>query len=98
MKNCNMQPSNMSDCIMREPRMDACMDMRRDDHVHKTMAGDMCYMRDNDAYRCGNYPIGMGYVPWQTFKDIYDPERGLNAGTIFAELEKPFLGRRAFRR
>lgn len=106
MKNCNMQPNGMSECVMREhgiePRMDARMDTRMgtcmEGHMHKAMTGEMCYMRENESYGCGQYPIGMGYVPWQSFKDIYDMERALNAGTIFAELEKPFLGRRAYRR
>ena len=103
MKNCNMQSSNMVDCTMREPRMEnrmeVCMDSCMDVHMQKRMPNEMCFMRENNIYnRCDAYPIGMAYVPWQTFKDIYDPERGLAAGTIFAELDKPFMGRRAFRR
>lgn len=35
---------------------------------------------------------GMCYVPWQTFGKTYDPMRGLAAGTIFPELDKPFTG------
>lgn len=54
--------------------------------------------RNDFSGRYRDFPIGMAYVPWQKFKDIYEPEKGLNAGTIFAELDKPFLGRRAFRR
>ena len=102
MKNCNMQTPGMSDCNMREPviepRMDSRMGSCMDGHMRKVMTGEMNYMRENDSYGCGQYPIGMAYVPWQTFKDIYDMERGLNAGTIFAELDKPFMGRRAYRR
>ena len=33
------------------------------------------------------------YVPWQTFGKTYDPMRGLAAGTIFPELDKPFTGK-----
>ncbi len=40
-----------------------------------------------------NVPLGMGYVPWQTWGDVYDLNKGLNAGTIFPCLDKPFLGR-----
>lgn len=36
---------------------------------------------------------GMCYVPWQTFGKTYDPMRGLVAGTIFPELDKPFTGK-----
>ena len=82
-----MKTCNMSNCNM--PRYD----MPR-------MTGDMDrYMRDREAScRCEDYPIGMGYVPWQEFKNLYEPERGLHAGTIFIELDKPFTGRRTYRR
>lgn len=38
-------------------------------------------------------PIGMAYVPWQTWREIYDAEKGLCQGTIFKELDLPFLGK-----
>ena len=41
--------------------------------------------------------IGMAYVPWQQFGCTYEPMQGLQAGTIFPELEKPFYGRRGMR-
>ena len=40
-----------------------------------------------------NVPLGMEYVPWQTWGDLYDLNRGLHAGTIFPCLDKPFTGR-----
>ena len=40
------------------------------------------------------FPIGMAYVPWQAWRDIYDMEKGLQRGTIFAELDLPFEGQR----
>lgn len=57
-----------------------------------------CVCGNRNSYRCDDFPIGMAYVPWQTFRDLYEPERALDAGTMFAELDKPFYGRRAFRR
>lgn len=42
-------------------------------------------------------PVAMGYVPWQTFGCTYEPAQGLQAGTIFPELDKPFYGRRGMR-
>lgn len=38
-------------------------------------------------------PLAMAYVPWQRWKETYDPCRGLQAGTIFPELYLPFLER-----
>lgn len=37
-------------------------------------------------------PIGIGYVPWQEWGNLYDPARGLCAGTMFAPLDLPFYG------
>lgn len=38
------------------------------------------------------FPIAMAYVPWQKWEQPYEPEVGLNKGTIFPDLFKPFLG------
>lgn len=40
-----------------------------------------------------NRTVAMAYVPWQQFGRVYEPEKALQAGTIFADLDKPFLGR-----
>ncbi len=39
--------------------------------------------------------IGMAYVPWQKFRKLYEPELGFHRGTVFQELDKPFLGEEA---
>ena len=83
MKTCNMPNCNM-------PRYD----------MPHNMTGDMdYYMHDRKcANQCDDFPIGMGYIPWQEFRNLYEPEKGLHAGTIFMELDKPFTGRRPYRR
>lgn len=43
------------------------------------------------------FPLAMAYVPWQNFNSIYDLEKGFRTGTIFPELDKPFLGRRCIK-
>ena len=43
-------------------------------------------------------PIAMAYVPWQMWQDIYDAEKGFQCGTIFQELNKPFLGKGGVKR
>lgn len=83
MQNRSMPRCGMPMCDMPEPRM---MNERE------------FYMRGNDFYRCEEYPIGMAYVPWQMFRELHEPEKSLDAGTIFMELDKPFLGKGAFRR
>lgn len=39
-------------------------------------------------------PVGMCYVPMEEWREIYDNEKGLERGTIFKELDKPFTGER----
>lgn len=39
-------------------------------------------------------PIGMLYVPFQRWRKVYEPMVGLERGTIFEELDKPFIGER----
>lgn len=37
-------------------------------------------------------PVAMVYAPMQEWCSIYDAEMGLSRGTIFAELDLPFVG------
>ena len=36
--------------------------------------------------------VAMAYVPMQEYEEIYPLDEGFNAGTIFPELDKSFLG------
>ena len=36
--------------------------------------------------------IGIGYVPWQRFEDLYEPGVALQKGSIFAQLDLPYTG------
>jgi hypothetical protein len=39
-----------------------------------------------------NFPLAMAYVPIQKWKNIYANDVALNRGTIFSDLDLPFLG------
>ena len=44
---------------------------------------------------CGkneNWALAMAYVPWQEWGALYDEEQALCRGTLFPDLDKPFLG------
>ena len=44
---------------------------------------------------CDDYPMAMAYVPCQYFNGICENlEEAFQDGTIFPELNKPFVGRR----
>ena len=36
--------------------------------------------------------LAMSYVPMQIYKDMYSIDEGFQRGTVFPELDKPFLG------
>ncbi len=38
--------------------------------------------------------LAMAYVPWQEYKDLYDPETAWRQGTLFQQLDLPFSGKR----
>ena len=38
-------------------------------------------------------PIAMAYVPWQSWRHIYEAGKGFHRGTIFEELDLPFKGK-----
>lgn len=38
-----------------------------------------------------DYPLAMVYSPIQEWRELYDNETGLTRGTIFKELDLPFL-------
>lgn len=60
--------------------------MRRNTPVRQVV----CQAEQTCAF--ANMPIAMAYVPWQEWRSIYEPEKGLHCGTIFEELNKPFRG------
>ncbi len=37
--------------------------------------------------------LAMAYVPMQRWQEIYEPDVALERGTIFAQLDLPFLGK-----
>lgn len=61
------------------------------------MEKKMHQCRHDSAQSCNGdplfgMPLAMGYVPWQRWGKTYDISEGLSCGTIFPELNLPFLG------
>lgn len=63
----------------------------------KTNMQNSCSAPDTD-HGCGSpedcidqYPLAMAYVPWQQFGEVYPLDHGFHRGTIFPELDLPFL-------
>lgn len=57
--------------------------------------------QQNETAKCESMPafpvdacVGMAYVPYQTWINVYEPSVGFERGTIFEQLDKPFIGER----
>lgn len=57
-----------------------------------------CSCSQENPYIRNEFPVAMAYVPWQKFSKVYEPDKALEAGTIFPELDKPFYGSRGMGR
>ena len=81
------------------------MDERINDGILRRILGEdsdnspLCGARPScsdgdDRYNWGlvGYPLAMVYSPVQNFSEIYDLDKALEAGTVFAELDLPFKG------
>lgn len=104
---CQMkEPRRMEDkCSMREPRRqeDSCgkkesgcmKETRRSKETE--CPGNESRMGMGKSEMCekaDGFALAMGYVPWQFYQDTFDLGKGLQMGTIFPELCKPFCGKR----
>lgn len=52
-------------------------------------------MKCNDIIETTNLPLAMAYIPMQQWGDLYEPDVAICRGTVFAELDKPWLGEEA---
>lgn len=71
-------------------KSDFDIDVKTEEALAKLGCGriESCGTRNNGMV------LGMAYVPFQEFDDLYDEELALRKGTLFAPLDLPFLGRR----
>jgi hypothetical protein len=53
-----------------------------------------CGCKSPLPYENAKFPVAMAYVPWQKFTSVYEPDKALEIGTIFPELNLPFYGGR----
>lgn len=52
-------------------------------------------IEETDIYtHADQLPLAMAYVPFQRFSNTFNLQKGLEMGTIFPELCKPFCGKR----
>jgi hypothetical protein len=72
-------------------------DFMHEDIAERFTSDDICERKlehCEDEFDHKRFPIGMCYVPWQCFRDLYENEFiALANGTIFKELDLKWYGR-----
>lgn len=63
-------------------------------HSAKGRTADCDSREGESCLREPEFAVAMAYVPWQYFKETYELDKALEIGTIFPELDRPFMGRR----
>ncbi len=54
-------------------------------------SGGNCAAGDDMTF---GMPLAMVYAPCQPWRNLYEPDKALKQGTLFADLDLPFLGSR----
>lgn len=63
--------------------------------MENTFTGDMSELDAVAAMPIDNREVvAMAYVPIQKLETVYDPDQAYNRGTLFPQLDKPWLGGR----
>lgn len=57
--------------------------------------GDSCPINKCDFSCVDDFPLSMAYVPMQKFENLYSLDEAICVGTLYKDLDKPFLGGRA---
>ncbi len=88
---CNAVPAQAASCCNATPvRGASCCDNTAAGGIIVGGCTDAC----NKETTLRDYPIAMAYVPWQTYGNLYAQPQALRNGTVFAELNLDFAGRR----
>ena len=59
---------------------------------------DFCPINKYDFSCVDDFPLAMAYIPMQKFENLYSLDEALCAGTLYKDLDKPFLGGNAERK
>ena len=75
------------------------MSDRISDEMLRQMIGDGCGKpscplghKKREGWGLEGYPLAMVYAPIQCFAELYDIDTALMQGTVFSQLDLPFMG------
>jgi len=67
---------------------------RENHHTHKMNKNTGLGKDRFSDIKLDNLALTMAYVPFQQIEETYNKDEALKMGTLFPNLDKPFLGRR----
>ena len=67
--------------------------MNNQSSLNENSIGQNDSLETVSAIQLDSLPLGMAYVPMQTFSNISSISEALKAGTIFSDLNLPFEGK-----
>lgn len=89
MENCNYRNQHY-----RNRMQNSCNYRQNNSCQNNSCQNNFCQEKNTCAVKeMESMTLGMSYVPWQHWKETYDSCKALSAGTIFPELNLPFLER-----
>ncbi len=83
-KSCGCNCQNSQSCRCNRDGSNRCS------NVQNTVQEELCNKFETFD-QLADMPLAMAYVPWQTWRNVYDGCKGLKNGSIFEELIFPFL-------
>ena len=89
-----MNPNRQNNCFQGRP---GCRPTLAASCAGNVVSATPCGCADagcNKETTLSGMPIAMAYVPWQSYGNIYPLQQALHNGTMFAELNLDFAGRR----
>lgn len=92
----NMQRGEDACCTPSLQSENGCCASRDNNERRDRESSRSCGCQRNDPLY--GMPLAMAYVPWQEWGDIYDLCEGFQSGTVFEQLDKPFIGRGGWKR
>ena len=79
--------------MMMEGKGNSCPSCEKDGMCDRGGCRKECNT-ENQTWGIQSYPLASVYAPLQEFDDIYDINTALKQGTVFKELDLPFMGNR----
>lgn len=81
--------SERAACRGAAPRVESRREQVQSQNPCQNESNNPCDKKE--SWGLVGYPLASVYAPLQEWRELYDEERALKAGTLFSELDLPFV-------